>query len=55
MRGCGRLIRATKPELAEGDAGRGRTLTILYAARDREHSNAAVLAPIVCRGLPRNS
>jgi hypothetical protein len=32
---------------------RSGTLTILYAARDREHSNAAVLAPIVCRGFPQ--
>jgi uncharacterized protein YeaO (DUF488 family) len=30
------------------------TVTIVYAARDREHSNAAVLAPIVRRGFPRN-
>lgn len=29
------------------------TVTIVYAARDAEHSNAAVLAPIVRRGFPR--
>lgn len=33
--------------------GRGGTVTIVYAARDSEHSNAAVLAPIVRRGFPR--
>jgi uncharacterized protein YeaO (DUF488 family) len=32
---------------------RSGTLTILYAARDAEHSNAAVLAPIIRRGFPR--
>jgi uncharacterized protein YeaO (DUF488 family) len=31
------------------------TVTIVYAARDAEHSNAAVLAPIVRRGLPRKT
>jgi uncharacterized protein YeaO (DUF488 family) len=31
------------------------TVTILYAARDSEHSNAAVLAPIIRRGFPRKS
>ncbi|HEX4517991.1 MAG TPA: DUF488 family protein [Gaiellaceae bacterium] len=29
------------------------TLTLVYAARDTEHSNAAVLAPIVRRGFPK--
>jgi uncharacterized protein YeaO (DUF488 family) len=29
------------------------TVTIVYAARDSEHSNAAVLAPIIRRGFPR--
>ncbi|HZT53780.1 MAG TPA: DUF488 family protein [Gaiellaceae bacterium] len=29
------------------------TLTILYAARDAEHSNAAVLAQLIRRGFPR--
>lgn len=33
--------------------GRSGTVTIVYAARDSEHSNAAVLAPIVRRGFPR--
>jgi uncharacterized protein YeaO (DUF488 family) len=28
------------------------TVTIVYAARDSEHSNAAVLAPIIKRGFP---
>lgn len=32
---------------------RSGTVTIVYAARDSEHSNAAVLAPIVRRGFPR--
>lgn len=31
------------------------TVTIVYAARDSDHSNAAVLAPIVRRGLPGKS
>jgi uncharacterized protein YeaO (DUF488 family) len=31
---------------------RSGTLTIVYAARDSEHSNAAVLAPIIRRGFP---
>ena len=30
---------------------RGGTVTILFGARDAEHSNAAVLAPIVLRGF----
>jgi len=34
--------------------GRVGTVTIVYAARDTEHSNAAVLAPIVRRGFPKN-
>jgi uncharacterized protein YeaO (DUF488 family) len=29
------------------------SVSLLYAARDAEHSNAAVLAPIVRRGFPR--
>jgi uncharacterized protein YeaO (DUF488 family) len=28
------------------------TVTLVYAARDSEHSNAAVLAPIIKRGFP---
>lgn len=32
---------------------RSGTVTILYAARDSEHSNAAVLVPIIRRGFPR--
>lgn len=32
---------------------RAGTVTIVYAARDSEHSNAAVLAPIIRRGFPR--
>lgn len=28
------------------------TVTIVFGARDAEHSNAAVLAPIVARGFP---
>lgn len=32
---------------------RGGTVTILFAARDAEHSNAAVLAPIIRRGFPQ--
>jgi uncharacterized protein YeaO (DUF488 family) len=32
---------------------RGGTVTIVFAARDAEHSNAAVLAPIVRRGFPK--
>jgi uncharacterized protein YeaO (DUF488 family) len=32
--------------------GRSGTVTLVYAARDSEHSNAAVLAPIVRRGFP---
>jgi uncharacterized protein YeaO (DUF488 family) len=31
---------------------RSGTVTIVFAARDEEHSNAAVLAPIVRRGFP---
>jgi len=34
---------------------RAGTITIVYAAHDTEHSNAAVLAPIVRRGFPRTS
>ena len=29
------------------------TVTIVYAARDAEHSNAAVLAPIIQHGFPK--
>jgi uncharacterized protein YeaO (DUF488 family) len=32
---------------------RGGKVTLVYAARDSEHSNAAVLAPIIRRGFPR--
>jgi uncharacterized protein YeaO (DUF488 family) len=32
---------------------RRETVTIVYAARDSEHSNAAVLASIVKRGFPQ--
>jgi uncharacterized protein YeaO (DUF488 family) len=32
---------------------RAGTVTIVYAARDAEHSNAAVLAPILRRGFPK--
>jgi len=32
---------------------RSGTVTIVYAARDSDHSNAAVLAPIVRHGFPR--
>jgi uncharacterized protein YeaO (DUF488 family) len=32
---------------------RSGTVTIVFAARDAEHSNAAVLAPILRRGFPR--
>ena len=32
---------------------RGGTVTLVYAARDTEHSNAAVLAPIIRSGFPR--
>lgn len=35
--------------------GRRGTVTIVYGARDSEHSNAAVLAPIVRRGFPSRS
>jgi uncharacterized protein YeaO (DUF488 family) len=35
--------------------GRRGTVTIVYGARDSEHSNAAVLAPIVRRGFPSGS
>jgi uncharacterized protein YeaO (DUF488 family) len=31
------------------------TVTIVYAARDSDHSNAAVVAPILKRGFPRKS
>ena len=30
---------------------RGDTVTIVYAARDSAHSNAAVLAPVIARGF----
>ena len=30
-------------------------VTLVYAARDSEHSNAAVLAPIIRRGFPRTA
>jgi uncharacterized protein YeaO (DUF488 family) len=32
---------------------RSGTVTLVYAARDHEHSNAAVLAAIIRRGFPR--
>lgn len=32
---------------------RAGTVTVVYAARDSEHSNAAVLAPIIARGFPK--
>lgn len=32
---------------------RNGTVTIVYGAHDSEHSNAAVVAPIVRRGFPR--
>lgn len=32
---------------------RAGTVTVVYAARDSEHSNAAVLAPIITRGFPK--
>jgi uncharacterized protein YeaO (DUF488 family) len=32
---------------------RGGKVTLVYAAGDSEHSNAAVLAPIIRRGFPR--
>jgi uncharacterized protein YeaO (DUF488 family) len=32
---------------------RSGAVTIVYGARDSEHSNAAVLAPIVRRGFPK--
>jgi uncharacterized protein YeaO (DUF488 family) len=35
--------------------GRNGTVTLVYAARDSEHSNAAVLAPIIRRGFPRRA
>ena len=31
------------------------TVTLVYGARDADHSNAAVLAPIIRRGFPRES
>lgn len=33
---------------------RDGTVTVVYAARDGEHSNAAVLAPILQRGFPKS-
>jgi uncharacterized protein YeaO (DUF488 family) len=35
--------------------GRGGKVTLVYAARDYEHSNAAVLAPIIRGGFPRSA
>ena len=34
---------------------RGGKVTLVYAARDSEHSNAAVLAPIIRGGFPRKA
>lgn len=34
---------------------RSGTVTLVYAARDSDHSNAAVLAPFVRRGFPGTS
>ncbi len=31
------------------------TVTLVFGARDAEHSNAAVLAPIIRRGFPRRA
>ena len=34
---------------------RAGRVTLVFAARDSEHSNAAVLAPIIRRGFPRQA
>jgi uncharacterized protein YeaO (DUF488 family) len=31
------------------------TVTLVYGARDADHSNAAVLAPVIRRGFPRKA
>ena len=47
-------LRAHRDHLAElRKRARGGTVTIVYAARDAEHSNAAVLAPLLRRGFAR--
>jgi uncharacterized protein YeaO (DUF488 family) len=47
-------LRAHGDHLAElRKRARHGKVTIVYAARDAEHSNAAVLAPLLRRGFPR--
>jgi uncharacterized protein YeaO (DUF488 family) len=49
LRGQADLISALRRRARTG------TITIVYAAHDTDHSNAAVLGPIVRRGFPRKS
>jgi uncharacterized protein YeaO (DUF488 family) len=47
-------LRAHADHLAElRKRARSGKVTVVFAARDVEHSNAAVLAPLLRRGLPR--
>jgi uncharacterized protein YeaO (DUF488 family) len=51
-----RELRARRSELSElRRRARDGTLTLLFAARDAERSNAAVLAEALRRGIPRES
>ncbi len=46
-------LRAQRPRLTElRRRARNGTLTLVYAARDTEHNDAAVLAEVLRRGLP---
>src|SRR3954468_11383613 len=46
-------LRANRPRLAALRRGaREGTLTLVYAAHDREHNDAVVLADVLRRGLP---
>jgi uncharacterized protein YeaO (DUF488 family) len=49
-------LRGHADEVAElRRRARGGKVTLVYAARDSEHSNAAVLAPIIRSGFPRRA
>jgi uncharacterized protein YeaO (DUF488 family) len=49
-----RELRGRRGELRElRRRGRTETVTLLFAAREAEHSNAAVLAEALRRGVPR--
>jgi uncharacterized protein YeaO (DUF488 family) len=49
-------LREHADELAElGRRARGGKVTLVYAARDTQHSNAAVLAAVIRGGFPRKA